>query len=129
MKSVRHQFDPKPGERHGRRKGGDAPSVPAPLRNRIEDLDVVLAIFSAGLSARRDAATPGRADALTAVATTMADAASALAVEAATVITKGPGRRDADRIARAAAGLQVRAARLRLRLVEYRARADSRGRR
>ncbi len=129
MKTHRIVAEPTDDPRSIRSSARGSESGPRPLRDRIEVLDAVLAIFSAGLSARLDTATPSRAAALATVATSFADAASALAVEAATMTAEGPGRRDADQIARAAAGLQVRTARLRLRMVEYRSKGLSRGRR
>jgi hypothetical protein len=82
-----------------------------------------LAVLSAGLASRPDTATPAAAAALEEVVAEFADAAGALAVEAAT--TTGRSRGATLSLARAAAALEVRVARLRLRLVEYRARAGS----
>ncbi len=83
---------------------GDA--TPRPLRERVAEMDALLAIFAAGLSARRHLATPAGASAMAAVVATFADAASAPAAEA----EAGLGGRRAARwaAALASAGMQLR---------------------
>ena len=101
-----------------------------PLRERIEAHDVILLVFTAGLSSRADTATPARAAAVRSFALPIADAAEALAVAASVDVSAVDGDlRQLDElagIARAAAALRVRSARARARLLEYEAAARRR---
>ena len=109
---------------------GADPKAIRSLRDRIAARDAVLAALAAGISSRgRETQPPGPRAATSFSGGPVADAAEALAEEAASAveaIEAGPGgRRIGDELARAAAALQVRVARLRLRLIERAARARS----
>ena len=117
------------GSLHRRDRAATA-AVLASLRGAIAEHDTVLAIVTAGLSSRGDAATPARAAALRAFAGPLADAAEALVSRvgpevASLAACPGAGAEELGEIVRAAAALGVRAARLRLRLVDYGSRGRS----
>jgi hypothetical protein len=122
MNNTIHRAGPMNVTHPARKAARAAATAARPLPDRIRGLDAALAVLSAGLASRPDTATPVAAAALEEVVAEFADAAAALAVEAATTAA-GRGRGATLSLARAAAALEVRAARLRLRLVEYRARA------
>jgi hypothetical protein len=94
--------------------------------------DAVLKVLAAGMASRADAATPASAAALRAHAAPVADAAEALAARALAAAEEaaadGTGR-SSEGVARAAAGLLVRASRLRRRLDAFEAKARSNRRR